>query len=517
MEQLTSLIVLVNSLSKAEKRQFQLITNLQAGDKIYLGLFNLIEAGHAVDEIYGRFCAKYPSGSFSIAVKHLYRNLMDCLIHLRRKRDVQAKIFAALTEADILFERALFDDALATIDKIKKMSSVYEKDASMLLARRNELKYMNAMDFNNISEKQLIDKQMKMVETMKYIRSANLHSQLYDILKHRLFHKGYVRSERQKDNLNDLILSELNLVSNDSYKGFETQKLHLLFQSAYYLDSGNYKMAVRFYRRLIDLFESNEHMILNPPIYYLQALTGILNSLKTAGLYKEMPFFIDKLKKIEQGAYAFEFVLNVRAYIFLYQFAETFNTGDFVAAAKRIEEHKEILFKYLSLLRLDMQLDLLLALTKLSIATGNYQDARKSMKKVIGSGKLFYMLPAYWYARLLNLLLQAELKNYSFLENEIKSMKRSIPYEKNMYNTEKLLFNFIMNRHLLDQPKKREQLLKQLRKKRPQIISNKYERQLLSFFDFISWMENKLILPGAQLCQKNIVMPVATKHKNLAE
>jgi hypothetical protein len=139
-----------------------------------------------------------------------------------------------------------------------------------------------------------------------------------------------------------------------------------------------------------------------------------------------------------------------------------------------------------------MQLDLLLALTKLSIATGNYQEARKNMKKITGSGKLFYMLPAYRYARLLNLLLQAELKNYNFLENEIKSMKRSIHYEKHVYNTEKLLFNFIMNHHLLDQSKKREQLLKLLRKERPQIISNKYEQQLLNFFDFISWMESKL-------------------------
>ena len=276
------------------------------------------------------------------------------------------------------------------------MSATYEMDILMLLARRNELKYMNALDFNTISERQLIGKQMKIVEIMKYIRSANLHSQLYDILKHRLFHKGYMRSEKQKNKLNDLILSELNLIANDSYKGFETQKLHLLFQSAYYLDSGNYKMAVRFYRTLIDLFESNKHMILNPPIYYLQALTG------------------------------------------------------------------------------------------------NYPDARKNMKKITSSGKLFYALPAYRYARLLNLLLQAELKNYDFFENEIKSIKRNIRYEKHGYITEKLLFKFILHHHLLDQPKTREQLLKQLRKERPKIIKNKYEQQLLSFFDFISWMESKL-------------------------
>jgi len=492
MKQLTSLIILVNSLSKSEKRYFQLVNNIQAGDKKYFYLYNLIEANCPVEELCEQFSIKYRNSSFNMAVKHLYRNLMDCLISLRRKKDIQTKLFAAFSEADILFERMLFDDALATLDKVQKQSSIYEMNVLMLLARCNELKYLNALDFNHISERQLIGKHTKIVEIMKHIRSTNLHSQLYDILKHRLFHKGYLRSEKQKEQLNDLILSELNIVANDSYKGFETQKLHLLFQSAYYLDSGNYKMAVSFYRTLIDLFESNRHMILNPPIYYLQALIGILYSLKTAGLYKEMPFFINKLKEIEQGDYSVEFILNVKAYIFLYQFAGVFNTGDFTTAATLISEQEETLFQNLSFMRLDMQLDLLLTLTKLNIATGNYRDARKNMKKIISSGKLFYVLPNYLYARLLNLLLQAELKHYDFLENEIKSIKRSLRNEKYAYITEKLVFKFIMQHHLLDRPKTCEQLLKQLRKARPKIAQNKYEQQLLSFFDFVSWMENKL-------------------------
>ena len=492
MQQITSIIILINSLSKTEKRYFQMMSNIQTGDKKYLWLFNIIASGCQVEDISEQFQAKYHNSSLSMAVKHLYRNIMDCLIHLRRKRDIQSKLFATFVEADILYERALFDDALAKLNKIKKISSIYEMDTLTLMARRQELKFINAMDFKNISEKQLIGKQMKIMEIMKYIRSSNLHSHLYDILKHRLFHRGYLRSEKQKNSMNDLILNELNLVANDSYKGFETQKLHLLFQSAYYLDSGNYKMAVRFYRTLIDLFENNKHLIINPPIYYLQALTGILTSLKTAGLYKEMPFFIDKLKEIAECDYVIDFITNVKTYIFLYQFTVYFNVGNFAAATALISEQADTHIKNLPLLSLDVQLDLFLTLTKLNIATRNYQEARKNMKKITGSGKMFYMLPTYRYARLLNLLLQAELKNYNFLENEIKSMKRDIRYEKNLYNTEKLLFKFIMRHHLLDQAKKREQLQKQLRKERPQIISNKYEQQLLVFFDFISWMESKL-------------------------
>ncbi|MDR1552745.1 MAG: hypothetical protein LBS69_04695 [Prevotellaceae bacterium] len=492
MKRLTLLMILTESLSKAEKRYFRLFANIQSGDKKYVYLFDLIDAKNTVDAVYAQFCKKYNNASFNMAVKHLYHTIMDCLIYLRRKQDIQTKIFAFITEADILFDRALFEEANETLNKAKNMAVKYEMYSLGSLARRSELTYLNATNFKNISERQLISKQMKIIEEMKYNRSSNLHSQLYDILKHRLFYKGYANSEKQKDSLNDLILSELNIVANNSYKGFETQKLHLLFQSTYYLDSGNYKMAIRFYRTLIDLFEENKHMILNPPIYYLQAITGILNSLRIASLYSEMPFFINKLKIIEHSDYAADFNLNVRALIFLYEFSCLFNTGDFIAAADLISKYDEDLLKNMSLLRLDIQLDLLINLTILNIATGDIKNARKHMKTIMSSGKLFYVLPAYRYVRLINLILQAESGNYDFFENEIKSIKRNIRYEKHLYITEKLLFKFIQNHYLLKDRKVREKLRRLFEKEVVKIRQNKYEQQLLVIFDFISWIQSKL-------------------------
>ncbi|MDR2292565.1 MAG: hypothetical protein LBE11_03725 [Prevotellaceae bacterium] len=492
MKKLTLLMILIESLSKTEKRYLRLYSNIQSGNKKYMYLFDLIVGKNTVDAVYVQFCKKYSSANFNMAAKHLYRTIMDCLIRLHRKQDMQTKIFAMISEADILFERTLIDEAMETLKKAKNMALKYEMYSLLILLRRIELKYLNATNFKNISERQLISKQMKIMEEMKYNRSSNLHSQLYDILKHRLFYKGYANSEKQKEGLNDLILSELNIVANNSYKGFETQKLHLLFQSTYYLDSGNYKMAIRFYQTLIDMFEENRHMILNPPIYYLEAIKGILNSLKIASLYNEMPFFINKLKNIEQGAHAADFNLNVRALIFSYEFSCSFNTGNFIAASDLISKYNDDLLKNMSLLRLDIQLDLLINLTVLDIATGNIKNARKHMKTIMSSGKVFYVLPAYRHARLINLILQAESENYDFFENEIKSIKRSIRYEKHLYITEKLLFKFIQSYYLLNDRKIRKKLYHQFEKEAIKIRQNKYEKQLLVVFDFISWMQSKL-------------------------
>ena len=492
MGKTTSLMILVKSLSKAEKRYFRLYSSLQNGEKIYLYLLNLIERDISKDTVFAQFCNKYDKKSFEIAVKHLYRTILDCLVFLKGKNDIQTKIFNLITEANILFERSLYGDAMQHLNKAKKLATIYEMDKLILLIRCSELKYMNATEFSDITERQLVSKQMKIVEMLKYSRTSYLHSQLYDILKHRLIYKGYARSDKQKQDLNDLVLSELNLIANNSYKGFETQKLHLLFQATYYLNSGYYKTAIDLYQMLINLFEENKHMIMNPPIYYLQAILGILNSLMVVSLYGEMPFFIDKLRKIEQEDYPNDFILYVRAHIFLYDFSRLIKTGYFDSAAILINGYEDNLFKKIALLGLEMQLRLLLSLTILDISTGNLDSARKNMRKIIGSGKLFYVLPIYRHVRLLNLILQAELKNYDFFDNEIISIKRSIRFDNNVYATEKLLFNFVCNHHLLSQEKIRNKLLCRLKKEAVKINQNKYEQQLLTVFDFLSWMEHKL-------------------------
>ena len=105
------LIQLIQSLTKAEKRYFRLYANLQSGEKNYLFLFDLINKGIPSDEVYRLYCQEENKNNFDMAAKHLYRVIMDCLVHLRKKEDVQATIFNYITKADILFERELFEEA----------------------------------------------------------------------------------------------------------------------------------------------------------------------------------------------------------------------------------------------------------------------------------------------------------------------------------------------------------------------------------------------------------------------
>ena len=125
---------------------------------------------------------------------------------------------------------------------------------------------------------------------------------------------------------------------------------------------------------------------------------------------------------MEKGDYSAEFRLTVQVYIYLYEFYSLFNTGNFKSAQElqQTNEGRPIFKKISIYLEWICQLQLYLSLVILHIGLKDLKEARKNMKKILSSGKSLYIFPTYRIARLVNLILQAELGNYDYFENEIK-------------------------------------------------------------------------------------------------
>lgn len=99
MNKATILLVLIRSMTKAEKRFLKLYSNLQDGDKVYLRLFDLMKECSSVEETARRFGREAEKCSFEIAVKHLYKVVIECLLHLRGRDSIRSRISDCLSEA----------------------------------------------------------------------------------------------------------------------------------------------------------------------------------------------------------------------------------------------------------------------------------------------------------------------------------------------------------------------------------------------------------------------------------
>ncbi|GHV59670.1 hypothetical protein FACS1894182_14110 [Bacteroidia bacterium] len=488
MTQADSLVLLVHSLSKNEKRTF--MTGRKSTD--YVCLFNLIEESGIISSqaLKSQYEKKRKNSNFNVAVSYLYKILLDSLLTFREHQDSYYKLFNKIMKARVLFEKSLFADALDLLDKIKKEATRYENHIVLLYASRIELEYMLFLNFPNISETELIEKHFQISELLKKIRITNEQSSLYELLKHRVIYKGNVRSQRQQDLLNDLVFAEMSLTAT-SKDSFEAKKLHQLFQSNYLISIGDKKSALQSFRELNHLFENNPQFWTNPPFYYVAVLEGILDNLRSMKNYGEMPYFIERLRKIQHPSSGFQ--IHMSAIIFLYELYPLLDRGDFAAAKQLSEKHSDAILSKTDQINMLRQTEISLCTALIYIGLGDYKKAQKMLiNEFIRNGNI-HTFPLYRTIRLVNLIIHYELDNMEYIRTESRSIKREISMQEKAYRLEHLIINLLnKDKYELKSNNSREKLWLKIEPELTDIRNEVFENQILKSFDFTAWIESKV-------------------------
>ena len=100
MKRVDSVISLIYSLSKSEKKHFSLQVIKDKEEKDYLVIYDIIikskqPNGNIVKE---EFYRRNPNGSFEVSIQYLYEKLTDTLLTLRKKKDIYYDLLNDLWE-----------------------------------------------------------------------------------------------------------------------------------------------------------------------------------------------------------------------------------------------------------------------------------------------------------------------------------------------------------------------------------------------------------------------------------
>lgn len=488
MTKLEALINLIHSMSQAEKKAFRSKVLKKKTTPEYMQLYDTIEEGaeNTPAQIRQLYSLKSKNANFETTVKYLMGILLDNLLDLRKEQDSFYSLFNKILKARVLFEKALFEECFEMLHNVKQQATKYENYYALLLAGRIELEYLLILNFPETDEKKLLKKQFEVNESLKYLRKINEQSSLYEILKHRIATKGYARSQKEKDELNDLVYSELSIVASFGPENFEISKLHQLFQSNYLISVGDYKSALRSYTELNNLFEQNKHLWSSPPVYYVQSLEGILESLRSIRNYESMQYFINQLRKIESNSIDFD--LNVQCIIYLYELFPLLDRGQFIAAAEHMEANRAGIYNKYQSFSLARQAEICLYTSLIYFGNKQYSKAHKFLSQIIIRGKNFYYLPLYRTIRLVNLMILYKLGDFDLIRYEIRSIKRDLSGSIKGYKIEKILLKFLL-KELPSPFKKRELLWKRYNAEFKALEHDVYEQQVLHIFDFTAWVE----------------------------
>ena len=498
-----SLILLINSMSKSEKR----IYSLNKKDTDYSFLFELINNNKDItsEKLQALFQEKLPKTNFNQTVTYLYKVLLDILLNLKANNDISIYLSSEMGKAQVLFDKSMYEEALSILHQVKLKARKAEEEFIFLTASRLELKYLHTLNFPETSENDLLHRHLQINESLKIIRRINEQSVLHELMTHRMLYLESMRSTKQVEGLNDLIISEMSIMTTSNIETFEIKKLHQLFQSAYLIYVGDYKSALRSYYALNELFEKNTSFWANPPIYYTAVLEGILESLRSVGQYDSMKYFIDKLKSLKEYPFK-DFQLHLSYLIAIYELFPLLDKGYFKEANLQIKNNWSEIFEKEHLFSPHIRSGILLYTALVHFGQEQYHEALQKLNQVLFLSKKITFVPLYRTIRLVKLMTLFELDELEEYEFEVRSFKRSISKTTKAYRLENVMLQFfnkgksMMKNREKDWPKLQPQL--------EDISNDIYEKQILKLFNFTAWIEAKMT--------KRLLAIVIREHSELA-
>ena len=131
----------------------------------------------------------------------------------------------------MLYERSLFEECFEILSDTIEQATYYENNEVLTIALKLELEYLLRLNFPNLAESELYHKHFMQNEALKKTRKIVEQSSLHNLLKYRLSHIGSIRTSKQKQDMNDLMVNELSIAASSGIEGnFELMRNHRLFK-----------------------------------------------------------------------------------------------------------------------------------------------------------------------------------------------------------------------------------------------------------------------------------------------
>ncbi|QEC51329.1 hypothetical protein EDD80_101173 [Anseongella ginsenosidimutans] len=472
---------LISSLSSAEKKSFKIYSRRYEGDKDYLLLFDILSKGKS-ENLAGAeaiFNSKSPTGSFDNAANYLFRVLTDQLVSVRISQDKWFMRHHSFMKARLCFERSLPEKGLQELRKTQKLAEQAQDHMLYYQSIREELNWLADAGFANLSEQELVNRQMKSKHSLKLLHQIHEHYSLYELLKHRILNEQ-IGLDQNKKTINDLILGELGIITTGARFQFESRKIHLLFQSFFLIYTKQYISALEVFKELNNLFEENENLWNYPPYDNLSALEGILNNLRSIKYYAEMDYYIRKLEQLGCRPYPEHFRNAVYQTLCLYRLNRSLGLKQYKSALQQIRS--------IDLNKADKQLELLLFSALAYFHNQQYQQANKYISQALNDNKPVRSSSIYRVCRLMHIIIHYELGNIDYLDYEIRAYKRFRSQQGRSFKIEKLIFYLIKVNPKKCSTAKKRIAFKKIKRDIEEINNSKQEEAIQKYFDFCEWI-----------------------------
>src|ERR1051326_1267344 len=480
------LFILIRSLGKAEKRHFKVFSARHVIGKgnIYVQLFDEIAKQKKYDEKAIR-AKKVFSDLYSLK-KRLYKAILKSLEVYHSGPEMELR--SLMDHIHILFDKGLYQQCAKLIQRAKKNAWRFELFEELLQLLRTEARLSSKMADISGGARVLNEER----EVYMKLNNQKFYRDLAIKMAERYQRGGVDRTVADRDAMKKLL--------RKPYLRDEAKALSLLARQSFYnchfsfsLLTADAGMQYKYSKKMVDMYQQRQDLIAFYPRNWLMAMNNFLIACNSLKYFKEMRSYLYKLeytrkrlKSVSDSATGFSYLYHLlNYYICLGRFDEA------VKDVKRIEaelpEHEPYLNK-------PQKVVLYALLSQIYFGQKNYKLALARLNRIMASGEMKVRTDIECFVKLFYLVVHYEMKSDRDLMGSLfRSTYRFLYKRERLYKFERAIMDFIKKNLLkdIDRHNIKKQFMK-LRAKLVRITEDPLERNLLDYFDFISWLESKI-------------------------
>ncbi|RAJ02497.1 hypothetical protein LX64_03516 [Chitinophaga skermanii] len=490
-----ALFILIKTLTKAEKRNFQLAFNKNntKEDVLFIQLFNVLDRMNTYDE--EQLLKKTPGikkQQLSNVKAHLYKHLLTSLRLLYKQKDPLIDLREQIDYARVLYNKGLYNQSLKVLAKAK--ASAKEQEEVVLI--------FEIIEFEKLIESRHITRSLENRADELSEESLALNVHLTNVSKlstlslrmYGLYLKlGHARDEKDVLMLKSFFDSSLQAALTHNLSFYEKIYLYQAYSWYYYILQ-DFLLYYRYTQKWVDLFHDYPSLKKNDPDLYIKAMHNLLtahfynvNSVRFAGVLEEMESYVAcNRENFNENTQTSAFVYIYTAKINQHFMEGTFSKGlelvpeveqQIVDHQLTVDQHRVLVFYY--------------KIACLYFGSGDNNNAIVYLNKIIHLRIGNLRADIQCFARILHLIAHYELENYSLVEYLIKSVYHFIAKNKDLGLVMEEILKFL-RKNIYAHPKALRAAFIELKDRLVELSQNPYERRSFLYLDIISWLESKI-------------------------
>ena len=495
MKPSTELHSLIKSLTKSEKRFFKLNSSLQVGDKNYLKIFDFVEKQKKYNEQELKdyfkketFIKHLPSEK-----NHLYRLILKSLRAYYSEQSVSSQLKQEIKNIDILSRKALYKECSKFVKRAKKLAEEYEKfyywfELINWEKRLLEEAYESGVFTANLDE--LIQEEQGVVDKLRNLAEYHI---LYSKINYFFRSGGFTRNEEEREFVNEI--EDYHLIKGKN-TALSTRATTICYYikgvcSASYRDYDN---ALIYFRKAKTVMERKSKIRDDLQLRYIATLNLLMLCYIDIYDFKNAESIVEELLELKNKKAFGALDSKVRIFNATYIGKLLLNNrkGEFKKSIELIPEVEKGLELFEGKINKEKQLLFTYNKAYTNFGIGAYKNALRYINKVLNDNEKQLRQDIYSFARIFNLIIHFELKNFDFLEYDLKSATRYLNKHSKDYQAEKLFISHIKLLAREENVAEQKIIFTKFNAELEILLQSEKERVILEYFDILAWTNSKI-------------------------